>query len=276
MRKLHVASAQIVSQGGAAATLPQIDRISKVAALMGCDAILFSEVVIHGYDYDMTPESVRAVAEGVTGPVATAVSEMAARNNIVIMAGTFELCEDKVYNAHLIAYPDGRLLAERKAALTDGELRAGLTAGDRTRLVFDIKGVKCAILICADGGLEGIYDEVVAQGVEYLFCPTGGGGDIKDYLHQADLLTSEGRAKYEANRPRVCMATAFMPDFEERKLGFTASNALGRIGDKTCHQGHCIITDQYGVLRAQAVGTIVLEHQHPQLINAILYFENKK
>ncbi|MCL1857338.1 MAG: hypothetical protein FWF84_06860 [Kiritimatiellaeota bacterium] len=273
MRKLHVASSQIVSQGGAAETLPLIDRISKAAALLGCDAILFSEVAIHGYDYDLTPESIRAVAEPVTGPIAQAVSAMAAKNNIVIMAGTLELCEGNVYNAHLIAFPSGDIKVQRKAALTGGEVRGKFTAGERKRVLFDIKGVKCAILICADTGLEGIYDEMREQGVEYLFIPTGGGGDIKDTLSQAELLTDEGRKKYEENRPRVCMPNPFDADFQKNKLGFTSANALGRAGAKTCHQGHCIITDQNGVLRAQAVGTIVREHHHQQLINAILTFD---
>jgi hypothetical protein len=87
-------------------------------------------------------------------------------------------------------------------------------------------------------------------------------------LCQADLATPENRARYEQNRPKVCLTDAFDPKFPEWGSAFVSANALGPAGEATCH----LIVDNHGVLRAQAVGTIVQEHMHEQLINAILHF----
>lgn len=272
MRKLHVAAAQIVSAGGAANTLPRIDALAQAAGCLGAEVILFSEVAIHGYDYDMTPESVRAVAEPADGPIAGKFLALARRHRIVILAGILERAGDAIYNSHLIAAPDGRLRVQRKHNLTEGEQRARLTPGPRTTEVFTIGGVRCAVLICADSGLEGMPAECRRLGVEVRFVPTGGGGKLDETLQQSDLATPVGRSKYEQNRPRVCLPDAFDPKFSEWGSALVTANALGPAGIATCHQGHCIIVDNCGVLRAQAVGTIVREHMHAQLINAVLHF----
>jgi predicted amidohydrolase len=275
MKQLHVASAQLISHGGAAETLPRIDALSQAAACLGAEAILFSEVAIHGYDYDMTPESVRAVAEPIDGPIAQEVLAIARRHNIVVLAGTFEREVEAIYNTHLIAEPSGQLRVQRKHNLTDGELRARLTPGPQDPEVFSINGVRCAVLICADTGIEGIENRCKERGVELRFIPTGGGGKLSDMLSQADLATPENRTRYELNRPAVCLPDAFDPKFPEWGSAFVSANALGRAGETTCHQGHCIIVDNQGVLRAQAVGTIVQEHMHEQLINAVIHFSDR-
>ncbi len=272
MRTLHVASAQIVAAGGSAHTLPQIDALSKAAALLGADAVLFSEVVVHGYDYDMGVESVGRQAEPLDGPVVGAIRAMASCNRITILAGTFERDGDAIYNSHVVAGPSGQLWVQRKHKLTEGEQRAGLRPGPRERTLFELNGVRCAVLICADTGIEGLSDELRQRQVDLRFIPTGGGGKLSDTLGQADLASPDGRTRYEENRPRVCIATAFDPQQAEWGSAFVSSNALGPAGAQTCHQGHCIIVDAQGVLRAQAVGTIVREHMHSQLINAVLQF----
>lgn len=272
MRTLHVASAQIVSAGGAPRTLPRIDALARAASCLGAEVVLFSEVAVHGYDYDMTPESVRAVAEPVDGPVAREILAMARRHGIAILAGTLEREGEAVYNSHLIAEPCGRLRVQRKHNLTEGERRARLTPGPREPLAFDLGGVRCAILICADSGIEGMPADCRRLGVEVRFVPTGGGGKLDEMLSQDDLLTPEGRQRYEQNRPRVCLPDAFDPKFKEWGSALVTANALGPAGAATCHQGHCIIVDHLGVLRAQATGTMVREHMHEQLINAVLHF----
>jgi predicted amidohydrolase len=61
MRTLHIATAQIHSGGPMEETLQRVDRQIRSAASVGAEVILFSEVALHGYDYGMTAESVRAV-----------------------------------------------------------------------------------------------------------------------------------------------------------------------------------------------------------------------
>lgn len=271
-RTLHVAAAQIHSGNGPKDTLRRIDRQARAAALVGAEVILFSECVLQGYDYDITNEMLQRVAVPVTGPECDRIVAMAKRYGIAIMAGFFERDGEACYNSVLVARPDGTRQVERKHNLTPGEIKAKVAPGRRERTVFEFNGVRCVILICADGGIEKIADHLRELGADYRFCPTGGGGKIQDYLHESDLLTEEGRKKYTENRPRVFNTSAILENKEGLPCGFTAANALGPVGAQTCHQGHCMIVDNSHVMRAQFPGTIVLEHQEDQMIHATVNF----
>lgn len=272
-RTLHVAGAQIHSGGPIQETLERIERQVVAAAAVGAELILFSECALHGYDYDMTPESVRAVAEPVDGPNCRRVLELARRHRITILLGFFERNGNAIHNSMLIARPDGTSSAARKHVLTPGELAARLTPGVRERDLVEINGVRCALIICADGGIDGLHEDLRAQGVDYRLCPTGGGGKIGDMLHSADLLSVEGWGKYVENRPRVFNTAAILDEKDCPFSGFTSANALGPVGRQTCHQGHCMIVDNQRVMRAQIPGTIVLEHMQDQMIHASLCFD---
>ena len=95
---------------------------------------------------------------------------------------------------------------------------------------------------------------------------------MDEMLHESDLLIPEGRRKYEENRPRVFKPEAFLHDSKLTNTGWTSANALGPVGERSCHQGHCMIVDNNCVLRAQIPGTNVLEHQQDQMIRAVLSF----
>ena len=271
-RTLHVAAAQIHSGGPLEKTLQRVERQVTAASAVGADVILFSECALHGYDYDMTPESVRAVAEPVDGSHCRRILDMAQRHRIVVLIGFLERNGDAVHNSILIARPEVTLETARKHILTDGEVAARLTPAPRQRTIVELNGVRCAIIICADGGIEGLHEELHAAGVDYRFCPTGGGGKIGDMLSEEDLLTPEGRSRHIDNRPRVFKTEAILDEKECPTTGFTSANALGPVGHQTCHQGHCMIVDNHRVMRAQIPGTIVLEHMEDQMIHARLRF----
>jgi predicted amidohydrolase len=271
-RTLHVAAAQIHSGGPIEETLGRIRRQVVAASAEGAELILFAEGALHGYDYDMMPESVRASAETVDGPHCRIIAALAREFRITILAGFFERDGDAVYNAMLVAPPHGDCWTARKHILTGGELKAKLTKGPKERPILEINGVRSAIIICADGGIDDLHENLRMRKVDYRLCPTGGGGKIGDYLHEADVGTPAGRKAYETNRPRVFKTEAILDEKECPDTGFTAANALGPVGRQTCHQGHCMIVDNQRVMRAQIPGTIVLEHQQDQLIHADLTF----
>lgn len=272
---MHVAAAQVHSGGPIAETLGRIERQVAAAAAVGADVILFSEGALHGYDCDMTTEWVRSVAEPIDGPNCGRILEMAQRHRVAILVGFFERNGDDVHNSVLVARPDEACIAARKHALTAAELSAGLAAGPLERRVIEFNGVRCAIIICADGGIEALREDLHARSVDYRFCPTGGGGKLADMLHEGDLLTPEGRARYSDNRPRVFKTEAILGEEECPYTGFASANALGPVGKQTCHQGHCMIVDNQRVVRAQIPGTIVLEHMQDQMIHAELVFRRQ-
>lgn len=272
MRTLHVAAAQIHSGGGAGDTLDRMERQMAAASSVGAGVILFSECVLHGYDGDMTAESVRSVAEPLDGGNVQRVVRMAAKHRITALAGFFERDGDKIHNSVLVAGPGLPPWTGRKHILTPAEKAAGLTPGPRARSIVELNGVRCALIICADVSIEGLHEDLRTQRVDYRFLLTGGGGKIADMLKEADLATAEGQARYIENRPRVFKTEAILDGKECPYTGFAAANALGPVGKRTCHQGHCMIVDNQRVMRAQIPGTIVLEHMQDQMIHALLNF----
>lgn len=272
MKSLHIAAAQIHSGGPVEETLQRVERQVAAASVVGAQVILFAEVALHGFDYDLTPEMVESLAESVTSPNCSRIVETAKKYNIAILIGFFERDGDQFFNSQLVARPDGSRTVEHKHNITAIEQKAGLSRGQRERTVFEFNGIKTAIIICGDNGIEGLHEMLKEQGVEYRFCPTGGGGKMEDMLHEADILTLEGRKKYEENRPKVFKTQAILSAKECRCTGFTSANALGPVGKQTCHQGHCMIVDNNSVMRAQIPGTIIFEHQQDQMIHAVLNF----
>jgi predicted amidohydrolase len=250
-----------------------MERQVAAAAVVGAEVILFSECVVTGYDYCWTREQVRALGQPATGENCSRIRELAAKHGLAIIAGFVEREADNFYNSALVARPDGTYGVQRKHVLTKGELDCGLVPGPEHRTVFEFNGIKTTIIICADGGMKELHEKLENRGVQYRFCPTGGGGKVSDMLHETDLDTGAGRQKYRSNRPRVFNTKAILTRKECPYIGFTAANALGPVGKETCHQGHCMIVDNRRVMRAQIPGTIVLEHQQDQMIHAALNFE---
>jgi predicted amidohydrolase len=268
MRHLHVAVAQIHSTArDPQSNLVRLHRQVQSAVAVGVEVILFAETCIHAYE--LSAEN-KAFAEPVGGPLTTQVGQWARQYGISILAGFIEQDGEQLYNSQLVARPDGTLAAQRKHSITPGEIEGGISAGPRARTVFTFNDVRCAVVICADTGIEGLADDLAAQGIDYCFIPTAGGGKYEDYLHEADLDTPEGRQRYADNRPRVFNTQAILSDCN---LGpFASANAMGYDGYYACHQGHCMIVDRNRVLRAQIPGTIVLEHLQDQMAHAQLTF----
>jgi len=273
-KKLHVAVAQIHASGGVSETLARAELQIAAASAVGADVILFSEVCLHGYDYDLTAASVRRLAEPYDGPGCRRVVALARKYRIAVLMGFWENAGNQIFNSHLVAWPDGRRAVQRKHRLTAGEHRAGVAAGSPERCVFVFCGVRTAIVICADSGMRGLFRMLHGLGVQYRFCPTAGGGRMAEMMRARDIKTPQGRRLYRRLRRRVFNPEALIrPKANEQPyIGFASANALGPVGKRTCHQGHCMIVDNDGVMRAQIAGTPVLEHQQDQMIHALLAF----
>lgn len=270
MRQLNVAVAQIHSRAGdVAGNLARIERQVHSAAAVGAEVILFAEAAVHGFD--LSRETLER-AEPVDGPIGHTLSGLAIGNGMTILAGFFERDGSRIFNSVLVARPDGRRECQRKHRLTAEERSAKLTAGERTRTIFDFSGVRCIILICADTGIPDLDAELTRQGIEFRFLATAGGGRVSDMLHEADLRTQEGRTAFIKDRIKVYQPGAVYETVHGSSPGFASANALGYDGREMYHRGHCLIVDPQGIVRAQIAGTNVLEHQEDQMVRATLCF----
>lgn len=274
MRQLHVAVSQINSVAGEPqANLQRMLRQIRSAAAVGVEVILFAETCIHAYD--LSPENL-ALAEPLGGPLTQQLVEWAREYNIAILAGFLERDGDCIYNSHAVARPDGTLGVQRKHNITPPEIAGGISAGPRERTVFEFNGVRTALVICADGGIEGLCDDLAKQGIEYRFCPTAGGGIINGepipYISEVEMSAPEKRAVYEQYRSFVFLPKALLGEEECPLSGFASANAMGYDGRGITHMGHCLIVDNHRVLRAQVPGTSILEHHQDQMVHAQLSF----
>ena len=266
-RSIRIAVAQVNARAGEIrANLDRMRVQVRAAREVGAEAILFAETCVHAYDF--APETVE-LAEPLDGPVCAELLSWAREYSMAILAGMLSRDGDEDFNTHVVAYPDGTLRAQHKHGLTEVEREAGISPGPRERTVFEINGVRCAILVCADTGIDGIRDDLAAAGVELRFIPTAGGGGLSDMLHESDLATEAGRAAYAEDRTKVFKPGAFDDD---AYTAYASANALGFDGRDACHRGHCLIVDRHKVIRAQIPGTNVLEHQRDQMAHAVLSF----
>lgn len=273
MRSLHIAAAQIHSGGGIHDVLKRIECQTKSAAAVGVQVILFAEGALHGYDYHMTRETLISTAESINSEHCQEISFLAKDYEISILIGFFENDDGVYYNSQLVATPDGKRQVQRKHRLTPNELKIGLTPGSVERTIFEFNGVNTAIVICADTGIEHLNQTLYERGVDYQFIPTGGGGKRIDFLHERDLTDHNVLNTYIEKRPSVFIKEAVIDEKDCPYIGKTCTNALGPVGDITCHQGHCMIIDNSRVMRAQIPGTLILEHLQDQMIHAELNFK---
>jgi hypothetical protein len=273
MTSLHIGVAQIHSGGVLAENFKRLERQVRAAAVLGVEVLLFAECALHGYDGQMNPESVRAVAETIDGPNCMAVRRLAREQGVHILVGFFEKDGDRFHNSQLVAYADGRVGIQRKYNLTPAEKSAGLTPGALQREIFTFKGIRTIINICADKDIVELPAGVKQEDIRLAFAPCGGGGDIGEMLAARTLRTEEGRGQYSKNRPRVFLDKPFHEPSSLPHAGLAAVNALGPVGQATCHQGHCLIIDPDQVIRVQVPGTIVLEHQQDQMAHCVIDFD---
>jgi len=89
-----------------------------------------------------------------------------------LIGGTVvEPSHDRLLNT-CIVFDRGREIGRyRKRRPVPGEASRGISAGDRT-LVFDLDGVRAAIMVCGDVFYPELYDELAREGVDLIFIPT--------------------------------------------------------------------------------------------------------
>ncbi|MFZ4780601.1 MAG: hypothetical protein ACOYM3_35050, partial [Terrimicrobiaceae bacterium] len=212
-----------------------------------------------------------------------------------VCAGFVEACGDKRYLAHYIVYPDGRFIVQRKnrVMLTErpldpsGELippDPARPSGDpadpgQPRVpqfnIFEVKGARCAVAICADSGMPGLDDLLEKAGVEILLVPTGAGGERKDRVTTEELRTEAGRQKYRHWLERVFFPGKSVSTCIERRRALAAVNLCGYDGKKHYHLGHGMIITPMGEVPALIHGLPNIDRQRPMYTHAVVDFKER-
>jgi predicted amidohydrolase len=172
MKNLKIATAQFENKSGDKNyNLSLIEKLSQRAAKEGCDVISFHECSITGYTFarHLSKEQMLELAEIIPdGESIIRLTEIAKKNDIVILAGLFEKDEsDNLFKAYVCVDKNGLVAKYRKL---HPFINPYLTPGDRY-CIFEIQGWKCGILICYDNNIIENVRATKLLGADIIFMP---------------------------------------------------------------------------------------------------------
>jgi predicted amidohydrolase len=224
------------------------------------------------------PEIIATAEVAGEGKIYRKLAQAARDTGVVLSAGFSERAGDAVYLAHYVVYPDGRFVVQRKHNLNNSE--AGFTRAAPLRSapdedghgqpqelhfeIFEVNGVKCAITICADCGIDDIRPILASRGAQVLLLPTAAGGKRADRVTSKELSTPQGREKYMRVLEKVFFPGTTIIEMMELKMAWAAVNMIGHDGRDLYHAGHGMIGNALGEILAFFPGQPNLDRQRTQ------------
>jgi len=172
MDKIKISTAQFENKSGDKNyNLSVIERLSEKASKEGSNVIAFHECSITGYTFarNLSKEQMLDLAEFIpNGESILKLTEIAKKNDIIILAGLFEKDEnDNLFKAYVCVDGDGLVAKYRKL---HPFINPFLTAGENY-CVFEIHGWKCGILICYDNNIIENVRATTLLGANIIFMP---------------------------------------------------------------------------------------------------------
>ena len=170
--ELRIATAQCESRSADKAfNLATIEELSAKAARSGADVVAFHECSITGYTFArrLSRGQLWDLAEVIPGGSSVeALTAIARRNGIAILAGLFERGDDgELYKAHVCVDKDGVVAKHRKIhPFINPHIKPG-----NAYTVFELGGWKCGVLICYDNNVVENVRATALLGAEIIFMP---------------------------------------------------------------------------------------------------------
>jgi predicted amidohydrolase len=199
--------------------------IDKLAA-DGVEFIGFPELSVSGYHFSKNMTWLR-----LDGPEVKALQKKAVEKGVYISVGlALEEPDGKRYNAQIVIDPQGRIIGvHRKIWLT---AEKGHTEAGSLHPVFEVKGIKMGIAICADGTDRKNLEALVKNGAQLIYGPhanTTGGTIAGWYRFRAAWGGPDGWiAQLKVHAALHNHAALYHPDFDPPKdKGPSASWASG-------------------------------------------------
>jgi predicted amidohydrolase len=172
MKNLKISTAQFENRSGDKEyNLSVIEKFAEKAASEGSKVIAFHECSVTGYTFALqhSKQEMLDLAEFIPeGPGVRRLTQIAAKNNIVILAGLFEKDTDnKVYKAYVCVDKNGLIAKYRKL---HPFINKHISPGNEY-CVFDLFGWKCGILICYDNNIIENVRATTLLGADIIFMP---------------------------------------------------------------------------------------------------------
>jgi predicted amidohydrolase len=185
MRDIRVATVQFQHEAGDKSyNLGRVRHFVTEAARSRVEIIAFPEMCLTGYWHvrKLTRKAVEALAEHVPdGPSTQELLRLSREHSMTIGAGLIEHGDDgKLYNAYVVAMPDGRWAVHRKLHAFEGPY---MSDGDMFTVFDTPHGCKVGVLICYDNNIIENGRATALLGAEILLAPhqTGGTNSVSPH-----------------------------------------------------------------------------------------------
>ena len=217
-----------VAFGNPTANIANATRLFVEASALKPDVVVLPEMWNTGYSL----ENVRDIADRQGAPSISALSDLAARYRVNVVAGSIaDLKEGGVYNTSYILDRQGRTVAAyskiHRFGLMDEDKY--MDAGDDI-VDFELDGIRCGVIICYDLRFPELSRQIALRGAKVLFVPA------------------------QWPNPRVRhWVTLNVARAIENQMYVVACNRVGEGGGSTFF-GHSMVTDPWGEVAADGAG----------------------
>jgi 5-aminopentanamidase len=172
MPTLRVAACQIDPQlGEVEANLDRIGRAVADAAAAGAVLAVLPEAAVTGYAFGSLDEAL-PVARRAAGIAFEVVAGLAETHRMTVICGTLEAHGEEIFNAAMMATPDGRRYTYRKMHLPFLGIDRFATPGPDAPSVVDVGGLRVGVLICYDLRFPEAARMCALDGADLIALPT--------------------------------------------------------------------------------------------------------
>ena len=262
---LRIALAQpFVEPGHVEKNIEAMKPLIAESAGRGAKLVVFSECALTGYD--LKGVGAKAALK-LDAPELATVADLARRLGVAILAGFHEQLEGRLFNSAAVFFPNGHRVIQRKHLIMAPERAAcpDIAGAPRERTFFEVDGFRCAVLICSDALIPGIYEDLAAAKCDAVILIAAGAGSETFGVRQSELSVPAARAKWLDSSlvyiDRESVARAIRLD-----LAHVAVNQSGWNPASGYFQpGGSSIIDRTGTVSGVIPARFVFEHLQPDL-----------
>lgn len=169
---MKIAAVQMdVKLGDVAGNVQRVQDFIKQTRGAGAELTIFPECGLTGYCFENLAEAL-TVAESVPGPATEAIVSTLRETGGYAIWGMLEVADDGVFNAAILAGPDGIIGHYRKIHLPHLGVDMFATFGDRPFEVYQVGDIRVGMGICYDSAFPESSRIMALQGADLIALPT--------------------------------------------------------------------------------------------------------
>jgi 5-aminopentanamidase len=147
-------------------------RLARLAAAIAdcqLDLVVCPELFMSGYNVG---EKLPQLAEPCDGIFSAKIAKLAVKRKTAIIYGYPEQADGKLYNSAVCIDASGQIIANQRKMILPPGFEAKYFSSGSDQVLFDLNGVRCAILICFDAEFPETARAAAQAGAQLLIVPT--------------------------------------------------------------------------------------------------------